>query len=134
MKKELKDKLFKRLKTPLRYTPLVFQTIGAGVIISEIVERNPRFKRRLKELQGKHFLFKATDTGKAFHMEITKDNIKVTPHSADKPDVTMQGELEILLDLLLGDIDPDTVFFSRRLEISGDTSTAILFKNILADC
>ncbi len=37
-----------------------------------------------------------------------------------------------LLDVFTGRVDPDTVFFSRRLEITGDTAAAVHFKNILA--
>jgi predicted lipid carrier protein YhbT len=48
------------------------------------------------------------------------------------PDVTMRGNVTVLLDVLSGKVDPDTVFFSRKLEIEGDTATAIHFKNILA--
>ena len=43
----------------------------------------------------------------------------------------MKGETSVLFRLLLGKEDPDTVFFSRRLEIEGDTAAAICFKNIL---
>ncbi|MCK4847070.1 MAG: SCP2 sterol-binding domain-containing protein, partial [Deltaproteobacteria bacterium] len=42
------------------------------------------------------------------------------------------AETSVLLELFLGEEDPDTVFFSRRFEINGDTSAAILLKNIMA--
>jgi len=44
----------------------------------------------------------------------------------------MSGNVAVLMDVLLGKEDPDTVFFSRKLEITGDTATAIHFKNLLA--
>jgi predicted lipid carrier protein YhbT len=70
--------------------------------------------------------------GKKFYIVIKDRDIKVHPHSASTPDVTMSGNVAVLMDVLLGKEDPDTVFFSRKLEITGDTATAIHFKNLLA--
>jgi predicted lipid carrier protein YhbT len=133
LSEKLRELIYESLRPPLRLMPLWLEAIGAGVFISAIVEGNPRFKKRLKELSGKVFLFEARDIGKSFYLNIKKDDIKVIPHMTGEPDVVMRGETKVLLGLLLGKEDPDTVFFSRRLEISGDTAAAILFKNILAD-
>jgi predicted lipid carrier protein YhbT len=43
----------------------------------------------------------------------------------------MKGEFSVLLGLMMSKVDPDTVFFSRKLEITGNTATALCFKNIL---
>ena len=51
---------------------------------------------------------------------------------ASAPDVVMKGDALVLIDVLRGKEDPDTVFFSRRLEVSGDTAVAVHFKNILS--
>jgi predicted lipid carrier protein YhbT len=133
IKAKIKDKLLDALKTPARVLPLWVTSIGAGALITAIVEGNYSFKKRLSELDGKLFLFKAADIDKNFYMLIKDSEIKIIPHSKQSPDVTMEGELKVLTELLLGTVDPDTVFFSRRLEISGDTAVAIHFKNILAD-
>jgi predicted lipid carrier protein YhbT len=129
----LRELVYEGLRPPLRLIPLWLEAIGAGIFISTIVERNPRFKKRLNELSGKVFLFEARDIEKSFYLDIKEDDIKVIPHMTGEPDVVMRGEAKVLMDLLLGKEDPDTVFFSRRLEISGDTAAAILLKNILAD-
>ena len=44
----------------------------------------------------------------------------------------MRGALKVLVRVMLGKEDPDTVFFSRELEINGDTAVALHFKNILS--
>ena len=126
------DALFKGLKVPLRLTPGPLGAIGFGAFISFVIENNPRLRERLREVKGKLFLFEVKDIKKSFYLYIEERGIRVLPHSGARPDVVMRGEVRTLLDVLLGREDPDTVFFSRKLEISGDTAAAVHFKNILA--
>lgn len=133
-KKEQFERLFfEGLKLPVKFTPSWIQSIGAGVFMSMVVDKNPSFKRKLKDLEGKVFLFHASDVDKKFYLYIVDGDVKVLPHSGRAPDVTMKGELPILIKLLLGKIDGDTAFFNRKLELSGDTSTSVRLKNMLAD-
>ncbi len=133
LKEKLSDTVFKAIKGPLRVLPRFVHAIGAGTLISTLVESNQRLGKRLGELNGKTFLFIAKDIEKNFYLIIDNGNVKVLPHSVKAPDVTMKGEIKVFIELLLGLVDPDTVFFSRKLEVSGDTASAILLKNILAD-
>ena len=133
LKDTLTDGALELIKEPMRAMPLWVDAIGAGAVISAITEANPNFKERLGELEGKLFLFDATDINKRFYMLIENEEINVRAHVVREPDVIMRGEVRVLVEMLLGRVDPDTVFFSRRLEIEGDTAVAILFKNILAD-
>ncbi len=130
--KRIKGMLVNSMNIPLRIMPLWMEAIGVGAMVSMMVEKNPRFKQRLGDMDGKVFLFEAKDIGKRFYLHIRGGGIKVVPHFAGPPDVTMKGTVKVLTDVLLGKEDPDTVFFSRRLEISGDTAVAIRFKNMLA--
>ena len=130
--KKLKGAFIKGARIPLKAMPLWMEAIGVGVFISRIVEENPRFKERLSDIDDKVFLFEAKDIKKGFYLHIKNNDIMVVPHSGRKPDVTMKGTVKVLIDVLTGKEDPDTVFFSRRLEISGDTAAAIHFKNMLA--
>ncbi len=83
-------------------------------------------------VEGKIFKFEAVDIKKAFYLHIKDHAISVVVHITGAPDVTMRGTVAVLLDVFTGRVDPDTVFFSRRLEITGDTSAAVHLKNILA--
>jgi len=116
----------------LRATPLVLEAVAVGSVLSAIVARNKDLSERLEELNGKVFYFEASDIKKGFYLHITGGEIRVVLHRTDPPDVTMKGSVTVLLDVLRGKVDPDTVFFSRKLEIEGDTAIAIHFKNILA--
>jgi predicted lipid carrier protein YhbT len=132
VRERLTGVFFKALGVPLSILPLWAEAIGAGVFISMVVDRNPGLRERFMEIEGKVFRFEAGDIKRSFHLVIEEGGIRVVPHVAGPPDVTMRGELRVLAEVLLGRVDPDTVFFSRRLEITGDTAAAIHFKNILA--
>ena len=131
VREKIKEKSLQALKLPLRLIPLWIEAIGMGAVMGAIVDGNKRFKERLKEIDDKLFLFEAVDLNKKIYLRIKDGDIKTIPHLAKEPDVVMKGETKVFFGLLLGKEDPDTVFFSRRLEISGDTAAAIHFKNIL---
>ncbi|MBI5561043.1 MAG: SCP2 sterol-binding domain-containing protein [Deltaproteobacteria bacterium] len=132
IKTKIKEEALKLAAPALKSLPLLLEAIGAGVFISTVVDGHPGFKERLKELEGKVFLFETTDIGKRFHLRIKGGEINIIPHVSIPPDVTMRGEVEVFVNLFMGRVDPDTVFFSRKLEINGDTAAAIHLKNILA--
>lgn len=129
---KIKETLYKGAVFSLRLMPLWMEAIGAGAFIASVIEANQNLKERLSEIDGKLFLFEAKDIGKSFYLLIKDGEVKIIPHVLKTPDVTMRGEVRVLIDVFLGKVDPDTVFFSRRLEISGDTAAAIHLKNILA--
>ncbi|MBI5236668.1 MAG: SCP2 sterol-binding domain-containing protein [Deltaproteobacteria bacterium] len=131
-KKKLKALLIKGASIPLKAIPLWVSAIGAGVFISNVVQKNPAFGERLGAIDDKVFLFEAKDLKKKLYLHIKDGSIKIVPHITRRPDVAMRGNFDVLTALLLGRVDPDTVFFSRKLEITGDTASAIHFKNILA--
>ncbi len=128
----IKEIILDNIAIPLRYIPSFVGAIGFGMVLLKILRDNPSFRRRLKELKGRVFLFDARDAGQRFYLIIEDGDIKVLPHFGRKADVTMRGEVKVLFKVFMGEEDPDTVFFSRRLEISGDTGVAVHFKNILA--
>lgn len=129
---ETNELLAKAAVTPLKFIPKSLQCIGLGSFLAFELERDPSIRERLREIDGKTFLFEATDIEKRFYMTIKEGKVTVRPHYAGTPDVAMKGETAVLAGLMLNRVDPDTVFFSRKLQITGSTETAILFKNILA--
>ena len=70
IKERLKEDVLAFIKLPLSRMPLWIEAIGAGVFFSGVVDKNPLFKERLRELDGKIFLFEATDIKKRFHLFI----------------------------------------------------------------
>ena len=132
MNGRLKALFYKGAVLSLKAMPLWVEAIGAGAFFAAVTLKNPGLKERLKELEGRIFRFEAKDIGKGFYLAIKDGEASIVPHMAGAPDVVMKGDVEVLIDVLRGKEDPDTVFFSRRLEVSGDTAVAVHFKNILS--
>ncbi|MEE9543660.1 MAG: SCP2 sterol-binding domain-containing protein [Thermodesulfobacteriota bacterium] len=132
LKEKIRDNVMDRLALPLRVMPLWMEATALGVFIDSILRDNPRLMERFSELTGKLFLFEATDVGKSFHLKIEAKRVRVIPHVSQEPDVIMKGNFKVLTGLLMGTEDADTVFFSRKLEITGDTAAALHLKNILS--
>jgi len=127
----MNENLINMASKPLKFVPAWMQGAGLGLFLAHVLENNPGFKERLEEIDDNYFLFESTDTGQKFYLYIKDKDITVKLHHKDEPDVVMKGEFSVLVGLLLSKVDPDNVFFSRRLQISGNTATALCFKNIL---
>ena len=131
LKERLEESIIEKLKGPLKVMPLWMEATVLGVFIDKVLKDNPRLAGRLGELEGKTFLFEATDVKKSFYLKIEAKRVRVIPYMSKEPDVVMKGEFKTLCGLLIGKEDADTVFFSRKLQINGDTAAALHLKNIL---
>ena len=127
----MNEKIIDLVSKPLRFVPSWVQGAGLGLFLAHVLENHPGFKERLGEIDDNYFLFEATDIGQKFYLYIKDNNITVKIHHKEEPDVVMKGEFSVLVGLLMSTVDPDNVFFSRKLQISGNTATALCFKNIL---
>ncbi|MDT8376271.1 MAG: SCP2 sterol-binding domain-containing protein [Mariprofundaceae bacterium] len=87
----------------------------------------------LQPLSGKLFLFRTPDGEIELFMHVDRQGLHIQARADEAPDVTICGDLLALTALCLGLEDTDTLFFSRRLLLTGDTSTGLMFKNILAN-
>jgi len=88
---------------------------------------------QLQPLVGKHLLFRTPGGELELIMHISKQRIHIHPHKTGNPDVTIRGDLMALIALCLGLEDSDSLFFSRRLLMTGDTAVGLMFKNILTN-
>ncbi|AFV00148.2 ubiquinone anaerobic biosynthesis accessory factor UbiT [Simiduia agarivorans] len=61
---------------------------------------------------------------------ITLNQRRFVPGTA-RADATIAAELTDLLKIIIGEADPDSLFFQRRLRISGDTELGLTAKNTL---
>jgi len=68
--------------------------------------------------------------GLPFAPQITLDAIGLRP-AFGRPDVTIRASLADYAALALRREDPDTLFFTRRLAIEGDTELGLALKNAL---
>lgn len=96
---------------------------------------NMSFKRSiaLGELEfmcKKSVKINVTDLDFSFSINLLDNSLQVILDSLEK-DVLFQASSTDLLLLMARKVDPDTLFFRRRLKISGDTELALALKNFL---
>lgn len=85
-------------------------------------------RRALAPLRGK--ILRLEVPGLPFAPQLTLDAIGLRP-AFGKADVTVRASLADYAALALRREDPDTLFFSRRLVIEGDTALGLTIKNAL---
>jgi len=84
----------------------------------------------LSPLHGKQICLRVNDASIVFYFTLDKNGI--TPNRAGKsPDLTVSAKAHDFIQLALRREDPDTLFFSRRLLMEGDTELGLLLKNTL---
>lgn len=93
----------------------------------------PAATQQLRPLAGKRLLVKTPAAELAVCLCIGDAGVCATPYHGEAVDASIRGDVLALLALCLGLEDADSLFFSRRLLLSGDTATALMFKNVLAN-
>lgn len=80
-------------------------------------------------LQDKWLKLEITSPHCQFYFTLRGQRICVSEHA--EADVTFAGPLPSLLQMASKAVDPDTLFFQRKLSISGDTELGLEIKNLL---
>lgn len=96
--------------------------LNAGVCLG-LVSRES-----LAPLRGKTVSLETTDFGTRVRVEYAAKGFKA---SSGKPDLTIRSSVSGYLALLLRREDADTLFFTRRLVMTGDTDLGLVVKNAL---
>jgi predicted lipid carrier protein YhbT len=81
-----------------------------------------------QQLAGRRYAVRVTDAGLGLCFTVTARGFSA---GRGKPDVTFSATARDFLLLLSRREDPDTLFFSRRLVIEGDTELGLTVKNLL---
>jgi len=81
-------------------------------------------------LYGKQVCIRVKDAGIIFHFTLGADGL-IARHVVPQPDLTISASAQDFILLALRKEDPDTLFFSRRLAMEGDTELGLLVKNTL---
>ncbi|MDE2167452.1 MAG: SCP2 sterol-binding domain-containing protein [Alphaproteobacteria bacterium] len=109
---------------------------GLAILARAMARRHPGLTARLAPSAGAKILIELSDVPCALLLTIeaaSKPPSLRLATGADRKRATaiVGGDLDRLLDLLDGRVDGDTMFFSRDLFISGDTSAILLLRNAL---
>jgi len=84
----------------------------------------------MQPLLGKLISIYVTDAGVTFYFTLGRKGM-VACHRIQEPKLTIAASASDFLMLALRKEDPDTLFFSRRLRMEGDTELGLLAKNTL---
>ena len=81
-------------------------------------------------LYGKQVCIRVVDAGLTFHFTLCKSGM-IACHAPAVADLCISASAQDFILLALRKEDPDTLFFSRRLVMEGDTELGLLAKNTL---
>ncbi|QRM18301.1 sterol-binding protein [Dechloromonas sp. TW-R-39-2] len=85
----------------------------------------------LTALEDKIFRVRVLDTGGEASYTFREGLFRPVFRPEREPDLAFAANLSAYLQLIARQEDPDTLFFSRELEITGDTELGLIVKNML---
>jgi predicted lipid carrier protein YhbT len=85
----------------------------------------------LAALEDKQFRVRVLDTGGEATYTFRNGLFRPIFRPEREPDLAFAANLSAFLQLLARQEDPDTLFFNRELEITGDTELGLIVKNML---
>jgi len=105
--------------------PSLALVAALNLALDRILPRGP-----LVPLDGRRLAIRITDAGIVTRFKLSGRHF--TPVFDGSPaDLTISARTRDYLALVLREEDPDTLFFSRRLVMEGDTELGLLVKNTL---
>lgn len=85
---------------------------------------------KLEPLRDRRYCIRVRDAGLEFHFTVTPQGFAAS-YTRAAPDLTISATAADFILLATRREDPDTLFFSRRLLLEGDTELGLLVKNTL---
>jgi len=108
-----------------QYPPAALLSLGLNVFARGVFPSDDAAR-----LENKVIALHVQDAGLRLIIRITRTGYEACATSAPA-DATVSADARDFLLLALGNVDPDTLFFDRRLLIEGDTEIGLLVKSAL---
>jgi predicted lipid carrier protein YhbT len=105
-------------------------------IATHVAQARPELFARLGPHAGKRFLIDPIDLPFVLVLTPKPERPHMTAHRRyERPahDAAIAGSFFNLLDMIDGTLDGDALFFSRDLQVSGDTEAVVALRNALDD-
>lgn len=105
-------------------------------VVRRIAARHPSLFARLGPHQGTNFLIDPVELPFALHLRPDPQALvfrAVPRDAAPRAGATIRGRFLLLLELIDSQEDGDAAFFSRDLEVGGDTEAVVRLRNALDD-
>ncbi|REC56203.1 sterol-binding protein [Rhodosalinus sediminis] len=118
-----------------RLACLAVQPVLARVV-RRIAARHPSLFARLGPHQATDFLIDPVELPFALHLRPDPEALvfrAVPRDAAPQAGATIRGKFMLLLELVDAEEDGDAAFFSRDLEVTGDTEAVVRLRNALDD-
>lgn len=107
--------------------PTQVLTLVLNLALGRILPRDT-----LAPLTGRHLQMRVLDAGLTLDFTLSEKGFHRVKAARDiKPDLILSATTRDFMALALREEDPDTLFFSRRLRMEGDTDLGLLVKNTL---
>lgn len=115
--------------TLIRFTSTPVMELFLNTGINHLLKKE-RQQNELDFLKGQVARVEITDL--KFDFSFTLINQKLVVTVPGRPgDATLKSDQESMLKILHGEVDPDTLFFRRKLLITGDTELGLYIKNMI---
>lgn len=112
-----------------RFTPApvmeLFLNAGVNHLLKKELQQN-----ELDFLNGQVARVEITDLDFNFSFTLINQKLVITV-PAQSGNATLRSDQESMLKILHGEVDPDTLFFRRKLLITGDTELGLYIKNMI---
>lgn len=116
-----------RMAPLLRLCPRSWQQHAFELALAHVLKA-PLAAGDIEFMQGRRLGIEVSDLNLQWVLELRGNRLQV---SEDEPEASVRGRLTDLL-LLAGRLeDADTLFFQRRLELTGDTELGLTARNML---
>lgn len=105
-------------------------------VVRRVAKRHPSMFARLGSHQTTDFLIDPIELPFALHLRPDPQALvlrAVPRHAAPRAGATIRGKFMLLLELIDSEEDGDAAFFSRDLEVTGDTEAVVRLRNALDD-
>ncbi len=113
---------------PISFVPTMLNSSILVTILNKLLV-DPLQEGELDFLDKKVLLIKIQDAGLEFRLTMVGDRLIACNHRS--PDISIEGRLYDFLLLTTRREDPDTLFFNRRLRLTGSTELGLYLKNFL---
>ncbi|MCK6408663.1 SCP2 sterol-binding domain-containing protein [Thauera sp.] len=102
-------------------------TLALNLALDRILPRDT-----LAPLTGRQLQMRVLDAGLTLDFTLGERGFRrAAPAAGARPDLIISATTRDFMALALREEDPDTLFFSRRLRMEGDTELGLLVKNTL---
>ncbi|WP_273067391.1 ubiquinone anaerobic biosynthesis accessory factor UbiT [Thioclava marina] len=105
-------------------------------VVKRVAKQHPSLFSRLGPHQGTDFVIDPVELPFALHLRPDPQALvfrAVPRNAAPEAGATIRGKFMLLLELVDSEEDGDAAFFSRDLEVTGDTEAVVRLRNALDD-